>query len=455
MRKKYLAIVNFGLIVTLLLTTGFGCKAPNKEVQEKMEPIEIEYWRVWDNQNDFQDIIEAYNTAHPNIKIKYRKFRFDEYEQQLIEAWAEDRGPDIFALPQTWLYEYQNQISPMPSKITMAYQTVKGTINKEVVNELRTTQTPTTREIKSMYADTVYEDVVINNKVYGLPLSLPTLIMIYNRDIFNQAGIIEPPSDWEEFQDAVVKMTRFDSGGRIVQAGTALGTGYNVARSFDILSVLMMQNGAQMTDGYGHATFFNETSRDFNPGYDAIQFYSDFANPIKKVYSWDTYMPYSISAFTTGKVGAIFGYNYHLPDIRGSAPQLKLGIAALPQVNPDRPVNFTNYWVETVARKSKHQNEAWDFILFASQPDMVKKYLNSTQQPTALKSLINYQLQNEDLFVAANQILTATNWYRGKDAQAAETAMAEMIEELPNAVKQKDIADIIEIAIQKINQTVR
>jgi maltose-binding protein MalE len=166
-------------------------------------------------------------------------------------------------------------------------------------------------------------------------------------------------------------------------------------------------------------------------------------------------MPNSLDAFLAGQVGFIFGYNYHLPIIKSRAPRLNLGIAPIPQVNPEAPENYASYWVEGVSQKSSYQNEAWDFILFATQKNQVKKYLEKTQRPTALKSLINEQIENENLHAAATQILTAKNWYRGQDALAAETAIKDMLEELLNSPSEKESKHIMQNTTQKINQTIQ
>ncbi|PIP29532.1 ABC transporter substrate-binding protein, partial [Candidatus Kuenenbacteria bacterium CG23_combo_of_CG06-09_8_20_14_all_36_9] len=42
-------------------------------------------------------------------------------------------------------------------------------------------------------------------QILGLPLSLDTLTLFYNRDHFNAAGLIQAPSTWQEFNEAVIK----------------------------------------------------------------------------------------------------------------------------------------------------------------------------------------------------------------------------------------------------------
>ena len=104
--------------------------------------------------------------SHPYIKINYVKVRYNEFENKLIEAFATDRGPDMFSIHNTWIRKYQtkNLISPMPSKITMAYPVIKGQIKKEIVPELRTTKSISITELKKRFVDVVHDDVIIKTK---------------------------------------------------------------------------------------------------------------------------------------------------------------------------------------------------------------------------------------------------------------------------------------------------
>lgn len=446
------------LAAVFLTASGFGCALQTAEQQAAVKPIALNYWRVWDDQDAFDAIIKDYQAIHPNITINYRKFRYEEYEMELINALAEDRGPDIFSIPESWLRKYRAKIQPMPPEIKMGYIIEKGSffnLQKEKVIEIRNEKTPTLREIKDAYIDTVFNDAVIDSQVYGLPLSLDTLVMLYNKDIINQAGITQIPTTWNAFQDAVIKATKFETENRIIQSGAALGTGFNVERSFDIISVLMMQSGAAMADARGMPTFFAAVQKDgkrINPGQTALQFYSDFASPVKSVYAWDNTMMNSLQAFMAGQVGFFFGYHYHLPQIRASS-RVNFAIAPIPQIPGNPTVNYANYWLETVSKKSKFANEAWNFILFMNRPAEIRKYLAATGNPTALKALIAEQQDNEDLHAASTQALTAKTWYYGYDANAAEQAFKEMAERFLLVVDQQGISDVIQVATQKISQT--
>lgn len=454
------------LIFTFLITAGPICKGTPKEVQEAMKPVNLVYWRVFDDEDAFSEIIAAYRVLHPNVSITYRKLRYEEYENELLNAMAENRGPDIFSIHNTWIKKYQTKIVPLPKTITLPYQYVTGRIKKEVVTEMRTTPTLSLRALKLNFVDQVTNDVLLpyqedptkpfEDRIFSLPLSLDNLALFYNRNLLNSAGIPEPPLTWTEFQEQVKRLAKIDQAGKILQAGAAIGTGKNVERASDILSLLMMQNGTQMTDEAGNATF-NQippgATLPAPPGVEALAFYTDFASPYKEVYTWNKEMPNSLEAFITGKTAFFFGYAYNIPQIKARAPKLNFAIAKMPQIAGGIETNFANYWVEVVSKKTEHINEAWDFVQFMSQAEHVKSYLEKTKKPTALRMLISSQIEDIDLSVFASQVLTAKSWYHGKDPLVAENAFVDMIEKVVDGLATPEEA--IGLAAAKVNQTIR
>ena len=451
--KKLLKIF---LVLILLLTSGFGCKIVDKEVKQAMKPVALEYWRVFDGPDDFDEIFAAYKKLHPFVGINYRKFRYGEYEEELIDALAEDRGPDIFSIHNTWVQKYKNKIQPVPPAITMAYPIVRGNLKKEIIPELRTKRSITLTELKNKYIDVITDDVVLNNKILALPLAVDTLVLYYNRDLLNNAGIAEPSKYWNrEFQQNIRRLTKLDSRGQIIQSGIALGGGDNIERSADILGVLMMQNGTRMTDDFGNVSFhkhYDEYKTQYNPGLEALRFYTDFANPAKEVYSWNNNLPSSVEMFVQGKLAFMLGYSYHLPTIKSRAPKLNLGISTLPQIEgSDKSINFANYWVETVSKKSKHVNEAWDFVQFATKAENIRPYLSSTNKPSALRSVVGEQANDEKIGVFASQVLTSKTWYKGKDFEAAEKIIHDMIQSA--VLNEEKIGEIMKLGANRVQQT--
>jgi len=446
-------------IFIFLITSGAGCGGSSAAEEAANQPVTLTIWRVFDNDETMRDIMDAYRTMHPNVSFNYRELRYDTYEDELIRAFAEGNGPDIFSIHNTWIGKYDSLITPMPETVTIPFTEVKGSIKKETVITLVESATLSKRQLETTFIDVVADDVLRwyrpttkdepVEKIYGLPLSVDTLVLFYNKDLLDAAGIAQPATTWDVFQEDVAKLTLLGANDTILQSGTALGTGSNVERSFDIFSLLMMQNGTTMINDRGEAAFAGKGDEN-NLGLDALSFYTDFANPLKQVYSWNAEQSNSFDAFVNGQVAYFFGYSYHIPLIWAANSKLDFGITTVPQISGGRVVNYANYWVETVSKDTQYSNWAWDFILFATDADHVGSYLSKAQRPTALRSLIESQLEDEWLAPFANQLLTADSWYEGSDAAVAEEAFANLID---TAVGGGDTLRAIRDAQNKVNGT--
>lgn len=447
------------ILLLPLVLVGAGCGGSSTAQTLATTPVTLTIWRVFDGDDTFDQIMSAYQALHPNVSFSYRELRFDEYEDELIRAFAEGEGPDIFSVHNTWIGKYESLIQPMPDSLTIPYSETRGTIKKETIYTVQEEPTMSERALKSDFVDVVVKDVLrsykpnakaeAEDRIFGLPMGMDSLAVFYNKDLLNAAGIPEPPSTWTEFQDQVSLLTQINTSDSIVQAGTAMGTSRNVERAFDLVSILMMQNGTQMVDSRGRATFAQETDSGFLGG-EALRFYTDFANPLKAVYTWNEDMPDSFDAFTSGNTAFFFGYSYHHELIRTANSKLNFAVSPLPQIDGGKTVNFANYWVETVAKSTNAGDWPWDFIQFATNEDHVTSYLESARKPTALRALINTQLEDEVLSIFAGQTLTADSWYRGGDAHVAEEAFLDLIDAfLSGAEQERALKD----AQNKVNQS--
>jgi multiple sugar transport system substrate-binding protein len=218
----------------------------------------------------------------------------------------------------------------------------------------------------------------------------------------------------------------------------------------------MMQSGAIMSDADKilFNTAPNPSTNDY-PGADALSFYTDFADQTKESYSWNDTLPNSLDMFMSGNLAIMFSYDYDLATIKAQAPKLNFSIAPLPQIegNPPTNINFANYWVEVVSKKSPNVDVAWDFVQFITKEEQAKIYLAKTNRPTALRSLVESQKTDNDLGVFANQVLTAKSWYHGKNVQAAEDAIGEMIDSVSTTTT-ANIQEIVNTGAAKVQQTV-
>lgn len=412
----------------LLLVLGFGCSGVSTTDLKAVRPVTLNYWTIYNDTAALENLAAKYRQTRPHVTINIRQVRSDEFDRLFTNALADDVAPDIVSMHTRWLRRFQGRLVAMPATTKMGRLVTTGSLKKETHVETDVNQMPTVEGVKKNYVSAVAADVVNGTTVYGLPLSFDNLAIYYNKDLLDKAGVPEPPKTWDEFLAAVKAATKFDKDGKIVQSGVALGTDGNIDNAFDILSVLMLQNG--VTVASGRAVTFAEGVDKVGPGHPTLQaldFYTNFARPNKESYSWNDQMEPAFESFVHGKSVFYFGFAFDYTRVKSRAPDMNLEVIALPQLNSAAPANIANYWVESVVRKSKRQNEAWDFVRYITSPANVLAYTNATGRPSPYRSHIKEQEKNPQIGPFTSQILVSKNWYNGTNWDAARDAFKDLI----------------------------
>lgn len=424
MSNKKLIFIAGGLLVFVII---LGVVIMMSGGSTNNQPISLQFWGVFDDQNDFQAAITEYRKTNPRVQINYKAFSFNDYEPSLINAFASGQGPDIWLMHNTWLPKHMAKIAPLPQKEAQF----------------------TLADFQQQFAAVAENDLTDNGQIYALPIYIDTLALFYNKDVLNAAGVATPPRTWEEFNQAVAQIAQIDQNNNINRAGAAIGTAKNINRSTDILSLLMLQSGVPIFDRQNsRASLSNYTS-----GKDlaeiALTYYTDFSNPAKRVYTWNDAQHYSIDAFREGTAAMMFNYSHQIKTLRQQAPRLNFGIAPIPQLSSQNPTNYANYWAPTVAKASANTLEAWKFLVFLSSRAGVATYLNATQNPTARRDLIDEQKNDGiELAVFLGQTLTARSWWQ-IDNIALEQILADMIDDVN--FSRRDVRAALKAAEDKIN----
>src|SRR3989344_833888 len=463
-QRLMLIVGSIAIVLSVIVIIWIGFRPP----PITLEKLNLTMCGVFDDSDVYGPFLAEFAKTYPKAKvtIHYKKIPIDTYESELINALAEQRGPDIFMIQNSWLQKHQNKLYPIPSATN--YSTAR--YGERIAPFLAVTPTA----FGQTFVPAAVEDLIRNGQIYSLPLYVDTLALFYNEETFHSVGIPEPPSSWDQFIDTVVRLTKFTAKLAIERSGVAMGTADNVNRAPDIVSLLMLQNGTQMTDLRTHRMTFAEAvrieNRPYFPGSSALEFYTNFSNPRKQPFTWDNRAPYSIDSFVDGSATMMFNYAYTIPTIKRKAPYLQFAIAPAPQteqsLQDDTKINFASYWTLGVSRQSGVMNTttgqsqclqpsritkcevAWDFQLFMAQKDITQAYLTKTQRPTARKDLVNWQRSDPYLGVFALQSLTAHSW-RQPDNDVVDKLFNEMI----NAVnlQNKTPQEALEAASKELN----
>jgi ABC-type sugar transport system permease subunit/ABC-type glycerol-3-phosphate transport system substrate-binding protein len=66
-----------------------------------------------------------------------------------------------------------------------------------------------------------WDEATYKGKVYGIPTTIDSRALIYNKDLFRRAGLTHPPRDWDELRSYARRLTQYDGQGRLKVVGFA------------------------------------------------------------------------------------------------------------------------------------------------------------------------------------------------------------------------------------------
>lgn len=361
----------------------------SRVVYDESKQVTLTYWRTWNEAPYIQPIIDDFQKLHPNVKIQIRDLDYGSYDTELTQAAQAGNLPDIYSVLNDWMPRYVDYSAPAPDTVY------------------------TEKVYKNVFVDAATQRLVYNGKIHGVTYGVSTLGLYYNPALLKEAGV-EVPKNWDEFSETSRKLTK-RNGSTIIQSGAAIGTS-NVHQSVDIQSVLMLQNGAKLTDDPPtKALMAQPDASGYASGAKAMEYFTSFASPTKQNYSFSDDLGYTVKAFAEGRAAMMINYPFKATEVRQFNPNLDFKMAKLPQIKDEKEINFSLYWVELVNKNSANAEIAWDFVRFAATRDNQKKFNVQTLRPTSRKDLINDQKKDETLGVFAGQTDTAQTFYRGND----------------------------------------
>ena len=158
----------FVLLVIIFSILGLTACSIRRENEQKV----VTLWTL--QMGDFSDymykIIRTYEKDHPNVQIKWVDVPFSEGEKRTLAAVMTDNPPDLINLNPDFsaLLAQKGTLEEIPEEVTVDF-------NPEIINALK-----------------------YNDKLYSIPWYATSAITIYNKDLFQQSGIIRLPKTYKE-----------------------------------------------------------------------------------------------------------------------------------------------------------------------------------------------------------------------------------------------------------------
>lgn len=341
-----------GLVLTLGIVGCGGQQASQPKVGEK---VTITFWDENagpDRTPYYEELIKRFEQANPTIHVEYVGLPRSNSRQKIDAAIAGNDLPDVSGCQASWVSDFAGRGALMPLDSFFEKWSEKDKFSNVVIDSSR--------------------KLTLDHKLYEMPNTMNLDCLWYRADWFKEAGIT-PPETFEQFFDAIEKMTTQDKSryGFSIRAGN--GGSYQLER-------MIMSNNGDPTyiDANGKCLINSPKNVEFVKKY--LEIYqkntpkSDVTNDYKAM----------VAGFDSGAVAMIQhnigSYGEHNKALKPD----QYRALSLPKASNGKYLqasgNVNGY---VMFKASKHQEEAWKFISFlCSAPS--QSYWNKAigQMPT-------------------------------------------------------------------------
>lgn len=334
-------------------------------------------------------ILEEFNNANPTFIVKYVEKSPGGFDQDLLEALAAGKGPDMFFLPDNLAFHYANKIGLIP------YQSYP------------------LAAFKNNFAGA--GEVFLTSKgILAFPLSIDPLVMYYNRSMLDGNGVVSPPASWDDLVSLIPKLTKKDSSNKIIKSTVALGHFSNITHAKDILAALFMQagNGIVAEKNGAFVSILNAVTSNSKSPASVLKFYTDFADPNnQEMYSWNKSFTNSDDAFSKEDLVFYFGFASELDLLTNRNPNQNFLAAPLPQI---KNTNFklTGAHVTGIAllSSSKNLNTAFTAASLMSTGNFASKFATAFGVAPARRDLLKIKPTDSYSPIFYDSALYARSW---------------------------------------------
>lgn len=286
----------------------------------------------------YENLVDAFTVEHPEIEVQLRHIPSQrEYRQRLATDFSGGAPPDVMLLNYRRFATFADQGALVPLTEYME------------ASEIIQPSDFFTPTIESFYLD---------DQLWCIPQNISSLVVYYNKDLFDASHIPYPSSAWtrHDFLVAAQKLTKdLDGDGRIDQFGAGITP--NLFR----LAPFIWQNGGDVVDDRENPT---RLTLDSPEALAAFHWFADLQ--LKEGVVPDAVAEASESSesrFMNGRLGMYFNSRRGVPTYR-TIQNFNWDVAPLP--NGDFASGILHSDGYCMAATTKNKEAAWTFIEFAN-----------------------------------------------------------------------------------------
>jgi len=200
-----------------------------------------------------------------------------------------------------------------------------------------------------------------NGKTWGVPFQRSTIVLYYNKDAFQEAGLDpeKAPSTWEELAADAKKLTK---PGRYGIEIPSTGYAYWMLQTFSL-----QQNGKNLMNTNGDEVYFN--SPEAIKGLTYWKGLSQSGSMPKNTIEWAT----TPTDFIAGKTAMMYHTTGNLTNVKKNA-KFKFGVAMLPKDETrGSPTGGGNFYIFK-DKPQANQQASWEFIKWMTTPERIAQW---------------------------------------------------------------------------------
>lgn len=339
-----------GLALALALSACGGTKQ-GTTTPTAAQKVTISYLTHWSGPqvDQLRQAAKSYEAKNPNVSIEIRTVPFGDLLTTLTTQAGSANAPTIAGIYDLWLPQLVKDgiVAPAPDYVA--------------------------NDVRSAYSANVVAASEVDGKLYGYPNEIDLYALNYNRKLFAQAGITQPPSTWAELISDAQKLTK-RANGKIVQQGFGLINSWNSGVVHPWLS-LVLSDGGQLLSADHKPLLQSKAALAATQLYYDLIFTYEVTDPAMGQANASTTGPY-LDNFAHGKTAMIIMANWWesaLKDSMGSE-FANIGTAPIPS-GPDGTSHAVSYsWMTVVNAKAtaQQQDAAWKFLQWLDGPESGK-----------------------------------------------------------------------------------
>ncbi len=247
-------------------------------------------------------------------------------------------------------------------------------------------------DLKADIAQGLWDVATFDNSIYSVPIEGGTLLLIYNQDMFDEAGITAAPTTWEELADTAKKLTNNDHKGIYIAAEP------NERTTWTWMCFLAQNGGKLLNEDQSGVGFDKET------GKAALAYYTDFilaGSAPQTSGGQDPFLEKQV-AMTIATQGAAKSYKEKY--------EMNIGVAKLPKNVAEASGLGSNHYFMFDNGDAAKQEAVMDFVKWMATGDAQAEWAIATGYIPVSKSagdsqvFAEYVTENPFMEIAAESL---------------------------------------------------